>query len=82
MDVFNKNSETQDKGLTSVKIHKCVLLITFFYDHFVGLIFLHLSTNSVYLKCCFLLNFGILHLRTEIIYVTLTPIFMQAPDDI
>lgn len=34
------------------------------------------------LKVLFLLNFGILHLRTEIIYVNLGPIFMQAFDDI
>lgn len=35
------------------KIYKCVLSIIILHDHFVGLIFLQLHTNSVYSKCCF-----------------------------
>lgn len=43
---------------------------------------LKITDQFCLLKVLFLLNFGILHLRTEIIYVNLGPIFMQAFDDI
>lgn len=57
------------------------LIYVFFYYHFLGLRCLHLLTFYL-LKVLFLLSSGINYLRTAVIYVKLSPMFMQASDDI
>lgn len=82
MEMFNKNSKTQGKRLTSLQDLQVCTFYYIFPLSFRWINILTITRQCCLLKVLFLLNFGILHLRTEIIYVNLSPIFMQASDDI
>lgn len=57
------------------------LIYNFLYYHFLGSRCVHLLTFYL-LRVLFLLSSGINYLRTAVIYVKLSPMFMQASDDI
>lgn len=82
MEMFNKNSEAQGKPFTSSQdLWVCTFDYIFLWS-FCWINILTFICQFYLLKVLFLLNSGIKHLRKEIIYVILNPLFMQASDDI
>lgn len=80
--MFDKNSEAQDKPLTLLQdLQVCTFDYIFLWS-FCWINILTFMRQFYLLKVLFLLNSGIKHLRTEIIYVDLSPMFVQASDDI
>lgn len=82
MEMFSKISESLDKPLTSLQDLQVCTSDYIFLGSFCWINILTFIRQFYLLKVLFLLNSGIKHLRTEIIYVNLSPMFMQASDDI
>lgn len=82
MEIFNKNSEARDKPLTSLQDLQVCTFDNIFLRSFCWINILTFICQFYLLKVLFLLYSGIQNLRTEIIYVNLSPMFMQASDDI